>query len=183
MLQEQIICRSMVSEKFKKSILTILFIGASLTLFPTTATAETNNCFQYIKLEPSFIAFTTKKNSKLGEWYQRTFDLKIAKEFAFPDGSVTGILMHNDEFVVEVFYRNEVFEKQDYVAKSSSEQWRGFMKFGIYTDANLIDLKECLKQQGVKAGRIFNDKNLGIDLLQVIDPEQNVLEIISRIKK
>jgi hypothetical protein len=96
---------------------------------------------------------------------------------------VTGVLMHNDELVVEVFYRNEVLEKLDYVAESSSEQWRGFMKFGIYTDANLTDLKECLKKQGVNAGRIFNDKKLGIDLLQVIDPEKNVLEIISRIKK
>jgi hypothetical protein len=40
-----------------------------------------------------------------------------------------------------------------------------------------------LKEQGVNAGRIFNDKKLGIDLLKVIDSEKNVLEIISRIKK
>ena len=32
----------------------------------------------------------------------------------------------------------------------------------------------------MKAGRIFNDKKLGIDLLQAVDPELNVLEIISR---
>ena len=54
------------------------------------------------------------------------------------------------------------------------------MKFGIYTNANLKILKQCLNNNGVNAGRIFNDKKLNIDLLQVIDPEQNILEIISR---
>ncbi|MFT5481640.1 MAG: hypothetical protein ACI9GW_000285 [Halieaceae bacterium] len=49
-----------------------------------------------------------------------------------------------------------------------------------FPDGNVIGiLKQCLVDQGVKAGRIFNDKNLGIDLLQVVDPELNVLEIIS----
>jgi hypothetical protein len=57
------------------------------------------------------------------------------------------------------------------------------MKFGVYTNANLPTLKECLKQQAVNAGRIFNDEKLGIDLLQVTDPESNVLEIISRSSK
>ena len=67
--------------------------------------------------------------------------------------------------------------------EASSEHWRGFMKFGVYTDANLIILKQCLEMRGVDAGRIFNDKKLGIDLLQVVDPELNVLEIISRSDK
>lgn len=57
------------------------------------------------------------------------------------------------------------------------------MKFGFYTDANQIDLKACLKSKNINAGRIFRDNILGIDLLQVIDPEGNILEIISRLKK
>jgi hypothetical protein len=32
----------------------------------------------------------------------------------------------------------------------------------------------------VKAGRIFSDKTLGVELLQVVDPELNLLEIMSR---
>ena len=68
----------------------------------------------------------------------------------------------------------------DYMLGTLPEQWRGFMKFGVYTDTNLPILKKCLKNQGVKVGRIFSDKKLDIDLLQVVDPELNVLEIISR---
>lgn len=143
---------------------------------------ESTNCISEISLEPSFIAFTTHKNSNLGNWYKNTFGLEIVKEFAFPDGSATGVLMRKGEFIVEIFFRNDVLKKSDIKPNSSSEQWSGFMKFGFYTDANLIDLKTCLKDKNVNAGRIFKDDKLGIDLLQVIDPEGNVLEIISRQK-
>jgi hypothetical protein len=141
---------------------------------------ELNNCLNKISLEPSFIAFTTHKNSELGEWYKNTFGLEIVKEFAFPDGSATGVLMRKGEFVVEIFYRNDALKKSSFKPDSNSEQWSGFMKFGFYTDANLIDLKACLIRKNINAGRIFKDDNLGVDLLQVIDPEGNVLEIISR---
>ena len=60
------------------------------------------------------------------------------------------------------------------------EQWQGVNKVGIFTNANLPALKSCLNKIGVEATRIWQDKNLGIDLLQVIDPDGNVLEIISR---
>ncbi|OUR94260.1 hypothetical protein A9Q87_01030 [Flavobacteriales bacterium 34_180_T64] len=144
---------------------------------------EMHNCLSKISLEPSFIAFTTHKDSELGNWYKNTFGLEIVKEFTFPDGSATGVLMKKDEFVVEIFYRNDALKKSDIKPDSNSEQWSGFMKFGFYTDANLKDLKVCLKSKHINAGRIFRDDNLGIDLLQVIDPEGNVLEIISRLKK
>lgn len=144
---------------------------------------EIDNCLSKIILEPSFIAVTTHKDSGLGKWYQSTFGLEVVKEFAFPDGSTTGILMKKDEFVVEIFYRKDALKKRNFMPDSNAEQWSGFMKFGFYTNANLIQLKECLKSKAINAGRIFRDENLGVDLLQVIDPEGNVLEIISRLKK
>ena len=63
----------------------------------------------------------------------------------------------------------------------TSKKKYGVMKVGAFTDANLLDLQQCLKEQGLNAGRIFGDEKLGIDLLQVTDPEQNTLEIISRV--
>jgi hypothetical protein len=71
-----------------------------------------------VKIEPNFIAFTAKKGSKLVDWYKRTFGLETLKDFAFPDGSVTGTLMRKDEFAVEVFYRDDAVDKMD-VAPSS----------------------------------------------------------------
>ena len=166
---------SIGSSTIRLSIIIICF-----SLFHSKAYAENATCFSKVTIEPSFIAFTTKKESKLADWYQSTFGLKIVKEFAFPDGTVNGLLMQKGEFVVEVFNRDDALEASDYVQKSKPEQWRGVMKFGIYTNANLPILKQCLINQGVQAGRIYNDTKLNIDLLQVIDPEQNVLEIISR---
>ena len=155
-------------------------LSICFTLVGTNLYAQSRSCFEELKLEPSFIAFTTKKHSKLAGWYKRVFGLETAKEFAFPDGTVTGVLMHKGEFVIEVFNRDKALEGHDYVPDAVPEQWLGVSKFGVYTNADLPNLKQCLEDQGVKAGRIFKDKNLGIDLLQVVDPELNVLEIISR---
>ena len=159
-------------------LLSLFFI--CFTLSYTKVYAQNPTCFDNVIIEPSFIAFTTKKESKLADWYQTTFGLNVVKEFAFPDGTVNGFLMQKGEFIVEVFNREDALQGSDYVEKAKPEQWRGVMKFGIYTNANLPILKQCLNNQGVQAGRIYNDKKLNIDLLQVIDPEQNILEIISR---
>ncbi len=121
-----------------------------------------------------------QKGSQLGDRYKKTFGLKVVKEFAFPDGSVTGVLMHKDEFVVEVFYRDDLLDKKNNTLDSNTVRWAGISKFGIYTDTGLPHLKQCLKKHGVQATRIWKDKNLGIDLLEVIDPNQNILEIIQR---
>ena len=82
--------------------------------------------------------------------------------------------------MVEIFNRNDALDGNDYMPDALPEQWLGVTKYGVYTNADLPILKQCLEEQGVKAGRIFNDEKLGIDLLQVVDPELNVIEIISR---
>lgn len=150
-----------------------IFIG-------TDAYAQSGTCFDDIKLEPTFLALTSNKDSELGGWYLRLFDLEIAKEFSSPDGAVTGVLMHRGDFIVEVFYRADMLQTSDQTHESNATPRRGIMKVGIFTDANLLELQHCLKLQGTNAGRIFNDEKLGIDLLLVTDPDQNVLEIISR---
>ena len=161
--------------EFSYVLLSFLFIPIG-----TDAYAQSGTCFDDIKLEPAFLAFTSNKDSELGDWYLRLFGLEIAKEFSSPDGAVTGVLMHKGEFIVEVFYRADLLQTSDQTHESSSMPRRGVMKVGIFTDANLLDLRQCLKEQGTNAGRIFNDEKLGIDLLLVTDPDQNVLEIISR---
>ena len=162
------------------STISLGVLSVCLALVSTNLYAQIRSCFDEVNLEPSFIAFTTKKHSKLADWYKRVFDLETAKEFSFPDGTVTGVLMHKGEFVVEVFNRDNALERRDYVPDAVPEQWLGVSKFGVYTSADLPMLKQCLEDQGVNVGRIFKDKNLGVDLLQVVDPELNVLEIISR---
>jgi hypothetical protein len=172
-----------ISRLFGVSTNSLGVLSVCLALVSTNLNAQPRSCFDEVHLEPSFIAFTTNKHSKLADWYKRVFGLETAKEFSFPDGTVTGVLMHKEEFVVEVFNRNDALEGHDYVPDALPEQWLGVTKYGVYTNADLPILKQCLEDQGVKAGRIFNDKKLSIDLLQVVDPELNVIEIISRTNK
>jgi len=145
--------------------------------------AHSDSCFNDTVLEPSFIAFSTDKTSSLANWYKKTFDLKIVKEFTAPYGRFSGVLMKNREFVVEVFQHQNVLDRTDMAPKKPLTGWRGFMKFGVYTNADLKVLKSCLVDKGVKAGRIYNDENLKLDLLHVYDPEGNSLEIMSRHKQ
>lgn len=143
--------------------------------------ARPGTCFDPVKIEPGFIAFNSNIDSELGDWYQRLFGLEIVKEFSFPDGAATGVLMHRGEFIIEIFYRADLLHVSGDAQEPGPAQRHGVMKVGVFTDANLLDLQQCLKEQGVNAGRIFGDENLGIELLQVTDPEQNTLEIISRV--
>jgi hypothetical protein len=151
----------------------------SVGLISNSAFAHTGNCFDNIKIEPSFIGFTEPKKSNLGEWYKNTFGLTTVKEFAFPDGSVTGILMNKGEFIVEVFHRDDALKAAN-IVELNKHQVTGVMKFGLFTDADLPKLKQCLTKSGVNATRIWKDKNLHIDMLQVTDPSGNVIEVITR---
>jgi hypothetical protein len=155
--------------------------GLVSALICSSAYARPGVCFDHVKIEPGFIAFNSSMNSELGDWYQSLFGLEIVKEFSFPDGAVTGVLMHRGEFIIEIFYWADRLQLSDEVHEPGLAQRHGVLKVGVFTDANLLDLQQCLKGQGVNAGRIFADEKLGIDLLQVTDPDQNTLEIISRV--
>jgi len=161
--------------------ITLASLLSCLGLISNSALAHSNNCFEKVNIEAGFIGFTEPKNSKLGEWYKNTFDLTTAKEFTFPDGSVTGVLMNKDEFIVEVFYRDDAKKATD-IAALDKHHVTGVMKFGLFTDADLPKLKQCLTNKGVNATRIWKDKNLHVDMLQVTDPSDNVIEIITRQK-
>lgn len=50
------------------STISLGILGVCLALVSTNVYAQPRNCFDEVKLEPSFIAFTTKKNSKLADW-------------------------------------------------------------------------------------------------------------------
>jgi len=171
---------------FKVSLLTSLIVVCSFIINLANAQSITNSaiqskeCFANIKLEANLIAFTAGKGSSLANWYQQVFDLKTVKEFAFPDGKTTGVLMHKNDFIIEVFFKEELLVAKEQVPQSSADQWQGVNKIGIFSNADLPKLKHCLNTIGVNATRIWKDKNLGIDLLQVVDPDGNVLEIISR---
>lgn len=171
------VAKNQIKKAIQTKNRTVLYFCFYLLL---TGQAQASSCFDGHTLEPNFIALATDSKSSLASWYQKVFALETVKEFTFPDGSVTGKLMRRGEFVVEIFARKELFDRLDYQRLSSAEHWRGVMKFGFYTDAKLPKLKQCLISKGVKAGRIYKDKNLQVDLLQVVDPENNILEIIQR---
>lgn len=166
----------------KKLMLSSFF---SLTLLFTSINSqgnerEQNNCFTGVNIEPGFVAFTSNQGSDLASWYKKIFQLNTVKEFSFPDGSVTGTLMQRRGFIVEVFNRKVPIIPEDIKPNNHRSDWNGFMKVGIFTDADLSSLKACLVNHNVKATRIYDDQKLKIKLLQVIDPENNFLEIISR---
>ena len=67
----------------KLKLVIVLTLIVSFTVSGQIEKVNSQNCVDKISIEPSFIAFTTKKDSNLGEWYKNTFGLKIVKEFDF----------------------------------------------------------------------------------------------------
>lgn len=149
--------------------------------FSQISERDGRNCFSELEFESGFIAITTSKDSELGDWYKESFDMEQIKEFASADGNSTGIILRKNQFVVEILFRNDLIERKDSGPGAGNEKWYGLQKFGVYTNADLLELKQCLLENGINAGRIFRDSELGEDLLLVKDPEGNMMEIISRV--
>lgn len=164
----------MNSSAILKILLLILLSLNSLIGFADTFTQSRNNCFTDIQLSDNFIAIQTTFDSKLADWYQELFQLETVKKITFPDGKTKMALMKKNNFIVEVFNKKSIKSLE---AKKSSD--KGYLKFGIFSNSDLVDLKKCLVQNNIKATRIFKDANLKLDLLSVKDPEGNYFEIIS----
>ncbi|TBW27387.1 VOC family protein [Gramella sp. KN1008] len=161
----------------KKSFLNLIFLILVTTAFSQAPVEKPHDCFNELKFESGFIAITTHYNSELAKWYEESFGMNSIKEFTSKDGRSFGIILRRDQFVVEIIHAKELKENQG----PSSEVRSGLLKFGVYVNADLFSLKDCLLKEGVKAGRIFRDEELGEELLLVRDPEGNMIEIISRL--
>jgi hypothetical protein len=153
-----------------------------MTPKPHIDATVSQTCLGEVKLPSGFFALTSDYESTLGNWYAQLFNLEVAKEFQLPDGQTRGVLMRRGDFVVEIFYQKGAVDRSLIQSSSQVAHWKGFQKVGIFVDSNVHQLKECLLEEGVSAGRIFRDDSLNIDLLLVRDPEENIIEIIQRHK-
>lgn len=161
----------------KKYFLGLVFLIMGTNSFAQIPGEKHHDCFDDLKFESGFIAITTHDKSELAQWYKETFGMNSIKEFTSKDGSSSGIILRRDQFVVEIIKSKEIRESKE----QSPEVRRGLLKFGVYVNADLASLSECLLKEGVNAGRIFNDEELGEELLLVKDPEGNMIELISRL--
>ena len=166
---------------FVNSLLSVAapFIATVSLLLSGSAKAK-GNCFDDINIEPGFVALTSSRESNLADWYKDLFNLEVVKTFGSGEQATTGVLMKKGEFALEVFNKKYPVIPEQLKPKIHRSNWNGISKVGVYTSANLDKLKSCLVADGVKATRIFDDTNLNIKLLLVIDPENNYLEIITR---
>ena len=164
----------MNSSQSKKTLLLIILSMTSFAGIAEDVSYNRTNCFTDIDLSDNFIAIETSFESNLADWYQELFELETVKKIIFPDGNTKMALMKKNNFIVEVFNKKSITSLE---AKNPNE--KGYMKFGIFCNVNLADLKKCLVQNNIKATRIFKDDNLKLDLLSVKDPEGNYFEIIS----
>lgn len=155
-------------------LLLITLSLVTITGFAEKDSHNNKNCFNDIKLSANFIAIETSFDSGLADWYQELFQLETVKKITFPDGNTKMALMKKNNFIVEVFNKKSITSLE---TKSQNNQ--GYLKFGVFSDANLANLKKCLVQNNIKATRIYKDDNLKLDLLSVKDPEGNYFEIIS----
>lgn len=168
------------SHMIKKYLISLVLLITVSVCFSQISKDEHQNCLDNHKIESGFIAITTHENSDLAEWYQNSFGMEQVKYFESADGNSRGVILRKDKFVVEIIFRRDLVKRKAVRPQVKNEEWDGLLKFGVYTDANLLELKDCLLRNGINAGRIFKDKELKEDLLLVRDPEGNMMELISR---
>lgn len=139
---------------------------------------DNQSCFADLDMESGFIAINTHSNSDLADWYRENLGMRIVKEFDSHDQQLKGIILKKDNFVVEILFRKELSASENSVERSKNA---GLMKYGVFINKDLETLKNCLLAKNIKAGRIFRDEELGVDLLLLKDPEGNIFELIQRL--
>lgn len=147
--------------------------------YPSWAQSAISNCFEDIELKKGFVALNTTYDSRLVDWYQSTFGMEVVKEFNSSNGESFGIILQKDEHLVEIIHNKSISKKDITHRIIQASENAGYRKIGIFTNADLENLRECLKTVPIDAGRIYHDMELKIKLLHLIDPEGNQIEIIS----
>ena len=158
-----------------KKIFSLIF----LLNFCLQAKAQTGpaECFTDLTFDRTFIALNTHSESKLVSWYQNTFGMEVLKRFQSEDGTTVGVILQKNKFFVEILHSSKI--RKDSTKHPGKKLIRGVKKVGIFVDKPVEDLQTCLRKHDLKVGRIFYDREMGVKLLHLTDPEGNELEIIS----
>lgn len=152
-----------------------LFTLLVLLLIFNSANAQTEDstCFKDLSFDKIFFAINTYKESELVAWYQQVFGMKILKKFESHDKKVTGVILQKNNLYIEILHNNESGRKL------SEKTETGLKKVGLFVDHPVEELQDCLRKKDLQVGRIFHDREMGVKLLHLTDPEGNELEIIS----
>ncbi|MEG9329154.1 VOC family protein [Salinimicrobium catena] len=152
-----------------------LFTLLVLLLIFNSANAQTGvpTCFNDLRFDKIFFAIDTHKESELVGWYQKVFGMKVLKKFESEDKKVTGIILQKNDLYIEILHNNGSG------SEFSGKTGNGLKKVGLFVDHPVEDLKDCLRRKDLQVGRIFHDREMGVKLLHLTDPEGNELEIIS----
>lgn len=146
------------------------FLYLAACLFPFWIQAQ-QTCFTQTDFEPGFVAIVTQPETQLHTWYMDLLGMELIKEFS--SGDHTGKILKRGPLYVEILsYKTAV--------SCTGGPFRGIKKTGIFINTPVQEIKSCLLQNGVQAGRIFHDREMGFYLLHLVDPEGNELELLSK---
>ena len=121
----------------------------------------------YAETEGSFIAVIVDDIDESAEWYQSTFDL-LPGERVSESGRYEIVNLRKPGLFVELLQLAAAEERPDYV--------KGLFKAGILTN----DLEEfaALLPESVPRPKIISDATNGLLLLQLKDPDGNIIQVM-----
>lgn len=157
----------------KKLTLILVLLFSQVTFAQTPP----SHCFTDLIFGKAFLAINTDQESDLVFWYQETFGMEVLKRFQSEDGTTVGVILKKNNFYVEILHSSKI--REDFKEQSGQIVKRGIKKVGIFVDKPVEEFQTCLKNHNLKVGRIFHDREMGVKLLHLTDPEGNELEIIS----
>jgi len=119
---------------------------------------------------PQYFAVLVSDANRSAQWYQAAFGLRELDRSSADDGSWQVVNLTNDQLLVEIIRDN----RAEPVTRA-----RGFFKVGFHVpDVDVV--ADAVDRAAGERPRIIDIPNQGIRIVQIRDPDGNVIQLFSR---
>lgn len=132
------------------------------------------------EVTPYFTALIVEDIEVSTAWYSKHFGLKVISETNMPDRGFKQVNLQAEGMLIELLQIDAALDRDQVLAAASARFVSGIFKIGFLI-SDLEKKAAALQSAGVEfRGSIVYDENLQTNMLIVLDPDGNYVQLFER---
>jgi catechol 2,3-dioxygenase-like lactoylglutathione lyase family enzyme len=157
----------------KRTIFSALLAGLALVLAQNAGAQDSTRAFVPTVGGPQYFAVLVSDADKSAQWYRTTFGLRELDRSAAEDGSWQIVNLASDQLFVEIIRDNRA---------QHATRARGFFKVGFHVPDVEVVADVFARTTGVRP-RVLDFPRHGVRIVQVRDPDANIIQLFSQLRR